>query len=310
MSHIYAVGETILDIIFKDQQPRTARPGGSSFNASITLGRLGAPISLISEMGNDRVGDLIRDFMVENGVDTRYLSRYEEGQSAIALAFLNEKSDAEYQFYKDYPHQRLAVDFPEFNPDDLLMFGSFYALNPGIRPRVTELLNKAERAGATIIYDPNFRNTHAPKRADLIDVIMENMRFASIVRASDEDLINVFDVDNPDDAWEKIRPLCPVLVYTANAHGVYLRSDKLKFHLQVDRIEPVSTIGAGDTFNAGLLYGIWKKGFTRKQVAELVQGEWELLLADAMRFSKEVCLSYDNYLPVEFAQLIKQNQKT
>ena len=105
MSHIFAVGETILDIIFKDNLPKTARPGGSSFNASISLGRLGCPITLISEMGNDRVGDLIQDFMEENGVDTRYLSRYEEGQSAIALAFLDEKSDAQYQFYKDYPHQ-------------------------------------------------------------------------------------------------------------------------------------------------------------------------------------------------------------
>ena len=181
MQHIYAVGETILDIIFKDDQPRAAKPGGSSFNASITLGRLGAPITFISEMGKDKVGDLIQNFMEKNGVDADYLSRYEQGQSAIALAFLNDKSDAEYQFYKDYPHQRLDVEFPEFKRDDLLMFGSFYALNPGIRPRVKELLQKAMKAGATIMYDPNFRSTHSPERDDLIDVIKENMGFAFIV---------------------------------------------------------------------------------------------------------------------------------
>jgi len=310
MPHIYAVGETILDIIFKGKEPRTARPGGSSFNASITLGRLGAPITFISEMGKDRVGDLIQDFMVENGVDADHLSRYEEGQSAIALAFLNEKSDAEYQFYKDYPHQRLAVDFPEFDPDDLLMFGSFYALNPGIRPRVTELLNKADKAGATIIYDPNFRSTHAPKRDDLIEVIKENMAFASIVRASDEDLVNIFGVDNPDDAWESIRPLCPALIYTANAQGVYLRTDKLKLRLVVEQIEPVSTIGAGDTFNAGILYGIWRKGYKKKQIPELDQSQWEELIGNAIRFSREVCLSYDNYLPIEYAQKVRQNLNT
>jgi len=66
MQQIYAIGETILDIIFRDQQPRVARPGGSSFNASITLGRLNAPITFISEMGADRVGDLIKEFMEKN----------------------------------------------------------------------------------------------------------------------------------------------------------------------------------------------------------------------------------------------------
>ncbi|MEN8227940.1 MAG: carbohydrate kinase [Bacteroidota bacterium] len=308
MSHIYAVGETILDIIFKDLQPRTARPGGSSFNAAITLGRLGAPITLISEMGKDRVGDMIRDFMLENGVDTDYLARFEEGQSAIALAFLNEKSDAEYQFYKDYPHQRLAVDFPEFKADDLLMFGSFYALNPGIRPRVTELLNKAEQAGVTIIYDPNFRSTHAPSRSDLIEVIKENMAFASIVRASDEDLVNIFDVDRIDDAWECVRPYSKALIYTANANGVYLRTDQLKIRLEVEQIEPLSTIGAGDTFNAGLLYGIWNNGYKKKEIPELSGAQWEELIGIAIRFSREVCLSYDNYLPLEYAQKIKQNE--
>lgn len=306
MQQIYAVGETILDIIFRDRQPKAASPGGSSFNAAITLGRLGAPITFISEMGNDRVGDLIGEFLEENGVNTNYVSRYENGQSAIALAFLNHQSDAEYQFYKDYPHQRLNVDFPEFKPDDLLMFGSFYALNPGIRPRVKALLEKADGAGATVVYDPNFRSSHMANRDKLLSVIRENMEFATIVRASDEDLKNIFNVDNPEDAWEQIRPFCHVLIYTANAHGVHLRTDRLEIHEEVDRIEPVSTIGAGDTFNAGLLYGIYYHGYTREEIGQLGREQWTDLLRRAIAFSKEVCLSYDNYLPVTFANYIKQ----
>jgi len=303
---IYAVGETILDIIFKGVEPQTARPGGSSFNASITLGRLGAPITFISEMGNDRVGDLIQDFMEQNGVDASHLSRFEEGQSAIALAFLNEQSDAEYQFYKDYPHQRLAVEFPEFHADDLLMFGSFYALNPGIRPRVKELLDKAASAGATIVYDPNFRSTHNPERKDLIPHIEENMAYATVVRASDEDLLNIFEAGTPDEAWDKVGKHCNALIYTANGERVHLRTESLAFHMEVDRIEPVSTIGAGDTFNAGLLYGIWKRDYKRKQIGSLDRSQWEELIGTAIRFSREVCLSYDNYLPLEFVEHYKK----
>jgi len=302
---IYAVGETILDIIFKGVEPQTAKAGGSSFNASITLGRLGAPITFISEMGKDRVGDLIQDFMEQNGVDASHLSRFEEGQSAIALAFLNEQSDAEYQFYKNYPHQRLAVDFPDFQADDLLMFGSFYALNPGIRPRVKELLEKADQAGATIVYDPNFRSSHLPEREELIPRIRENMDFATLVRASDEDLRNIFEAGNADEAWEEVGKNCDALVYTANAEGVFLRTESLSLHMEVDRIKPISTIGAGDTFNAGLLYGIWNNGYAKEQLAHLSQTQWEELIGLAMEFSRAVCLSYDNYLPTGIAQQFK-----
>jgi fructokinase len=309
MQRVYAVGETILDIIFREGQPKVARPGGSSFNAAITLGRLGVPITMISEMGNDRVGDMIQEFLEQNGVDTGYMSRFEEGQSAIALAFLNERSDAEYQFYKDYPHQRLGIEFPEFTPDDLLMFGSFYALNPGIRPRVRQLLDKARDAGTTIVYDPNFRNTHLSKRDELLRVITENMKYARIIRASDEDLVNIFRVDNPDQAWEYIRPHCPILICTANARAVHLRSEWLSLEMEVERIEPVSTIGAGDTFNAGILYGLWKHGYRGEQIGQLEAARWEELLREAIRFSREVCLSYENYLPLDCAEKIKQEYR-
>jgi len=304
---IYAVGETILDIIFKGREPQTARPGGSSFNASITLGRLGAPINFISEMGKDRVGDLIQDFMEENGVSASYISRYPQGQSAVALAFLNEQSDAEYQFYKDYPSQRLDMEFPEFRKDDLLLFGSFYALNPGIRPRVKLLLEKAASAGATIVYDPNFRSTHLPDRDKLVPVIRENMGYASLVRASDEDLHHIFQTSGPDDAWQEIRAHSDALVYTASTHGVYLRTAGLSFHMEIEHIEPVSTIGAGDTFNAGLVYGIWKNRIGREDIGTIGRDLWEELISMAIRFSREVCLSYDNYLPLAVAEYVKQN---
>ena len=304
---IYAVGETILDIIFKGREPQTARPGGSSFNASITLGRLGAPINFISEMGNDRVGNLIQDFMEENGVSARYISRYPQGQSAVALAFLNENSDAEYQFYKDYPSQRLDIEFPEFQNDDLLLFGSFYALNPGIRPRVKLLLEKAAAAGATIVYDPNFRSTHLPDRDKLVPLIRENMAYASLVRASDEDLQHIFQTTGPDDSWQEVGALADALVYTASDRGVHLRTAGLCFHMEVERIEPVSTIGAGDTFNAGLLYGMWKNSIGREEIRTMGRGLWEELISTAIRFSREVCLSYDNYLPLAVAGYFKQN---
>lgn len=308
MTQIYAVGETILDIIFRDGQPQAAKPGGSSFNASISLGRLGAPITFISEMGSDKVGDLIQDFMESNGVDAGLVSRYQKGKSAIALAFLNHRSDAEYEFYKDYPHQRLQMKFPEFQKDDLFMFGSFYALNPGIRERMRILLQKARSAGAILIYDPNFRSSHLDQRDELLPLILENLAYADIIRASDEDLENIYGVKDADAAWDLIRPHCHTLIYTANSSGVVLCNKQGKLKVEVEHIEPLSTIGAGDTFNAGILYGIWKAGLKRADLEGMAAKNWEPFLRQAAAFSAQVCMSYENYLPLAYATGVKQNK--
>ena len=302
MQHIYAVGETVLDIIFKNKVPMTAKPGGSSFNAAITMGRLGLPVTFISELGDDKVGDIIVDFLDENHVGSKFVSRYDEGKTAIALAFLNDSNDAEYQFYKDYPHQRLNIEFPAFEDSDYLLFGSFYALNPGIRPRIKLLLKQAEQSQALILYDPNFRDSHLQEREQLLDVIRENMNYAAIVRASDEDLRNIFGAMNPVEAWEYVGSLCSVLIYTANAHGIHIRTKSVKLHIGVDSIEPLSTIGAGDTFNAGLLYELHKRQIRKGDLDTLDSESWRSILQTAAEFSKEVCLSYENYLPVEFVK--------
>jgi fructokinase len=308
MQKIYTIGESLLDIIFKGKEPRTAKPGGSAFNASITLGRLGAPVHFISEMGMDRVGDLVLEFMEENGVDCSYISRYSQGQTAIALAFLDERNEAEYQFYKHYPARRLEVDFPDFHKDDLVLFGSFYALNPGIRDRMKILLDKAQQAGAIIVYDPNFRSSHLEQREQLIPVIRENMAYATLVRASNEDLFNIFRVNDPDEAWEIIKPFCDALVYTSSSRGVDLRTPSAHMHMEVEAIEPVSTIGAGDTFNAGLLYGLWKNGYRKGHIGRMDQGQWDGLISNAIGFSRAVCMSYDNYLPQGYADHFKQHK--
>lgn len=309
MPEIFAVGETILDIIFKDGQPISAKPGGSSFNSAISMGRLGLPVTFIGELGKDRVGDIIIDFLKENNVNPDYVSRYEEGSTAIALAFLNASNDAEYQFYKDYPYQRLNTEFPGFSEADFLLFGSFYALNPGIRPRVKQLLDKAISAGVLILYDPNFRDSHMNERDELIEVIKENMSCAGIVRASNEDMKNIFDAGNADTAWEIVGKYCKFLVYTANAEGVFLRSHSISMKVPVESIKPVSTIGAGDTFNAGLIFGMSREKITYKDLDKLDEETWNGIISTAVKFSQAVCMSYENYLPEEFVKTYRLNNK-
>lgn len=52
---IIGIGETILDIIFRNDKPETAVPGGSTFNAIISLGRVGMPCTIVTETGDDHI---------------------------------------------------------------------------------------------------------------------------------------------------------------------------------------------------------------------------------------------------------------
>ena len=68
MRKVIGIGETILDIIFRGDQPSAAVPGGSVFNGIVSLGRMGIKVGFISETGNDRVGNIILQFMRENNI--------------------------------------------------------------------------------------------------------------------------------------------------------------------------------------------------------------------------------------------------
>ena len=94
MRKVIGIGETILDIIFRGNQPHAAVPGGSVFNGLVSLSRLDVPVHFISELGNDQVGELIRRFMLDNGLTTDYIDCFPDGKSPISLAFLNEANDA------------------------------------------------------------------------------------------------------------------------------------------------------------------------------------------------------------------------
>ena len=302
MRRVIGIGETILDILFKNNRPTAAVPGGSVFNGLISLGRAGVNVTFISEVGGDRVGNIILDFMRANGVSTDNVNVYPDRKSPVSLAFLNEKNDAEYSFYKDYPNLRLDMQMPEITSEDIVMFGSFYAITPQLRDKVRELLDKAREVGAIIYYDVNFRSSHANEAIKLMPTILENFEYADIVRGSVEDFGNMFKLSDADKIYkDKIAFYCPRFICTNGGEGLCLRTKSVSKDYPVTQIETVSTIGAGDNFNAGLVFGLLKSRIRRSDLDELTEADWDKIVASGMSFSREVCMSIDNYISKEFA---------
>ncbi|MFC0876251.1 PfkB family carbohydrate kinase [Saccharicrinis sp. FJH2] len=305
MRKVIAIGETVLDIIFKNDQPVAAKPGGSSFNALISIARTGIPSTFISETGRDKVGDLIIRFLEQNNVETKYITRFENGKSALALAFLNDKSDAEYEFYKKYPKERLQSEFPDVQPGDFILFGSYFALNPALRIQVKSVLTKAKEHNGIIYYDPNFRSAHLHQLEAIKPIIFENFSDATIIRGSDEDFYNILNSENTDEIYRHVCKNQQPLIYTMSSKGIKVVLKDKTYKFPVQKLKPLSTIGAGDNFNAGFAYAMFKYNITRDAINGLDQVMWKKIIDIAVSFSSEVCMSYDNYVSVEFANKLK-----
>jgi fructokinase len=305
MRKVIGIGETILDIIFRNDEPIGAIPGGSVFNGIISLGRSGIPTSFISETGNDRVGQRIIRFLEENHVDTSLVNVYPESKSPVSLAFLNEQNDAEYIFYKDHPHDRLDFTMPDIQPDDIVMFGSYYAVNPVIRPQVFAFLNYAKSKGAILYYDLNYRASHRNELMKLTPNIIENLEFADIVRGSKEDFEIMYNMKDADTVYRaQISFYCKNFIYTQGAESVQLRGvGGINKAYPVKPTETVSTIGAGDNFNAGFVYGLMKYGITHDMLEQgLSEAQWSAIVDEAQQFAANVCQSIHNSVDIAFGR--------
>ena len=302
MRKIVGIGETILDIIFKNGQPRAAVPGGSVFNGIVSLGRMGENVAMITETGNDKVGDIIVDFMKANHVSTESVCRFNNGRSALSLAWLDDNNDADYQFYKDYPKARLEVEWPVIDADDIVMMGSYFVLNPVLRDKVLEFLTYAQERGAIIYYDFNFRKSHKDDALKLYAGILENMEFADIVRGSEEDFDNMFGKTDPDKIYKsEVEFYCKNMLCTSGGGNVWLITKNFNKSYDVEKIETVSTIGAGDNFNAGVVFGLIHQGVLKSDLDNLDEATWDKIVRCGIDFAAEVCTSFNNSVSMDFA---------
>ena len=309
MRKVIGIGETTLDIIFKDGQPISAVPGGSAFNAIISLGRAGVNTTFIAETGNDRVGRRIIDFLKENGVNADYINVFPDSKSPISLAFLDEENNADYLFYKDHPHDRLEFVYPEVNADDIIVFGSFFSVNPVVRPQVADFLEYAHKRGAILYYDVNYRASHKDEIMKITPNLIENLEYADVVRGSRDDFSILYRMPEAQRVYTaEISFYCKKFICTDGANPIEVRAENGfgKAYDVPKNDHVVSTIGAGDNFNAGFIYGLIHNGITKDEILRgLSEAQWDQCIACGQQFSAESCKDIYNYISKEYGERLK-----
>ena len=306
MKKIIGIGETILDILFKDNQPVKAVPGGSVFNSIVSLGRMGCNAALVSEVGSDRVGSMVVDFLAGNGVDASSVYRFRDAKSPVSLAFLNENNDAEYMFYKESADDHLQIEFPQIEADDIVIYGSYFVLNKQLRPKVKAFLEYARSCGAILYYDVNFRKNHEAEKLKIAEALIENLELADIVRGSIDDFKVLYGCDDADKIYNSnIKFYCPNFICTHGGEGVKLFTRGFTATYDVPTVKVVSSVGAGDNFNAGVVYGMQKAAIAREEIGSFTKEQWDRIIKCGLDFSAHACTLVDNYVEQEWADNYK-----
>lgn len=299
---IITIGETTYDIRFREGNPTGSAVGGSQLNSAVSLCRCRLPVLFVTSVGNDTIGNHSVGFLQENGVDTTAVSRF-DGNSRIALAFTNEQGDAQYAIYP--ATKSVAPHYPVPQPNDIVLFGSSFALKGEGRSELLAFLISAKACGATVIYDPNIRQD---LRNDLQKMkwLEQNLALATIVKGSSDDfqLIGTFSNDEAVYRWVK-RFGARILLITKGAEGASLLSDKICFSLPAIETEVVNTIGAGDNFSAGVIYAlaqyVEKKDF---DIQRFTEKEWKPVIENGLRFAGHVCTQEQSYISIDFASVV------
>ena len=272
---ILCCGEALIDMLPRKSEagePAFAPyAGGAVFNTAIALGRLGAPVEFFSGLSSDLFGQQIMQVLAASKAGTRF-AHFSPRPTTLAFVELKD-GHATYVFYDEGTAGRMLSpqDLPTLSDDvDAVLFGAI-SLIPEPCGSTYEALMAREQARRVTMLDPNIRPGFIPDRTKHVERIQRMMAMADIVKLSDEDL-NWFGEDgSPEEIVMRWLDKGPkLIVMTRGSEGAVGYTKTLKVSVPGESVTVVDTVGAGDTFNAGILASLHdQKKLTKSAVASL-----------------------------------------
>jgi fructokinase len=268
---ILCCGEALIDMLPRQstlgEDAFAPHAGGAVFNTAIALGRLGAKTQFLCGLSTDFLGDILRDKLVEAGVDAAP-SPALDGPCTVAFVKLVD-GQATYAFYDENSAMRslTAGDLPDITAN-ALFFGGISLVGDGCGQVYEDLMLEQSKSRVTMI-DPNIRPGFIRDEGAYRDRIERMMAAADIIKLSDEDLGWLRgDGDLAELARGLLSDRTRLVCITEGAKGVtgYMRGASV--FVAAPKAEVVDTVGAGDTFNAGVLAGLDEAGALTKPALE------------------------------------------
>jgi len=276
------LGEALVDLVGqRGGRTLAAHPGGSPANVALGLARLGNPVTLLTRLGRDAFGTMVREHLEASGVLVDAGPDDDSVKTTLAIATLA-AGVASYDFRIDWDVQPLA---PLPVETRCLHTGSLATVVPPGDACVVDLVEREhERGRVTISYDPNVRPQLLGEREQARPRIERLVAISDVVKVSDEDLRWLYPDCSDEDVAKTWVGLGPVLVVvTRGGAGVHaIAATGTQVTRPAIPIDLVDTVGAGDSFTSGLLDGLRRADLLGSDRRELLARIDEATLASVL----------------------------
>jgi fructokinase len=255
---IVCCGEALIDFLprksFEGADVYQPFNGGSIFNTAIALGRLGIATGYFGGLSKDFFGDMLAEGLKASNVDLKFVRR-SDWPSTLAFVKLTD-GHARYSFFDENSSGRMLTknDLPKLPAKvKALHFGSISLIpNPGGATLEAFLIKSSKTK--VISLDPNIRPGFIKDRKTYLARLARLMACADILKISDEDVAWITGSKDYAKAAKKwLKAGAKIVVVTRGGEGVEAFTARGSVSVPPVIVKVADTVGAGDTFTAGLL---------------------------------------------------------
>lgn len=272
------VGESLIDVVERAGHDSVEYVGGSPANVAVGLARLGHPVQLATWFGPDVRGERIRAHLEQDAVAVVPGSDAAK-RTSTALARLDESGAADYVF-------DITCDLPDLadvGHPPVVHVGSISAVLEPAAGKTTRLLDTAA-ATATITYDPNARPAIMGTAGEARERVEALVARSDVVKVSDEDIAWLAPgepVAAVARTWLALGAAVVVVTRGGSGSEGYAR-DGLAVTVPAPRTTVVDTVGAGDSFMAGVIDGLARAGLVGAARRDQLRGIDERTLREVL----------------------------
>ncbi|MGQ9473077.1 MAG: PfkB family carbohydrate kinase [Candidatus Caldatribacteriaceae bacterium] len=268
------LGELLIDFVstlsgvtLKEAPGFEKAPGGAPANVAVGLAKLGIETYFIGKVGKDAFGDFLRDTLVKNGVDVRFLTATEKAKTTLAFVSLTKEGERDFVFYRnpgaDMLLDQMNIEEDAFRRGGVFHFGSITMTHEPACSATLRALSLAEKYGCLISFDPNLRPALWRNLEEARFRMLQGAEKAHVLKVNEEEALFLAGVSTLEKALSFLEKRFPLALFavTLGKEGCLLVRGKKRAREKGFRVQTVDTTGAGDGFVAGLLsslYMFWK----------------------------------------------------
>lgn len=272
MPEIILIGEPMAMFVadyvgnLEDVEKFTRSLAGAEVNVCIGLKRLGYDVSYVTKLGVDPFGKYIKNFLVNEGIDTSYITFDSRFPTAFQIKSKTEIGDPEVVYFRrgTAASHITMEDIEKINLSDVKhihVTGIPPALSESCKEATYELIKKAKEKGLFITFDPNLRPALWNSKEEMVKVINDLASKCDMVLPGIAEGITLTGCEDPNDIADFYLKLgVKAVIVKVGDKGAFVKTKDETYTVPGFKVaNVVDTVGAGDGFAVGIISGLLEK---------------------------------------------------